>query len=115
VRRQLAVITENGGLEVIVVDDGSADATTDAAEATGADRVVTLPENQGKGAAVRAGMKAATGSTRAFLDADLAYSPDQVLSMLKLTEAAGTWSSAAAGAPPPVQAGRLRQLGGLAT
>ena len=117
VRRQLAVITENGGLEVIVVDDGSADATTDAAEATGADRVVTLPENQGKGAAVRAGMKAATGSTRAFLDADLAYSPDQVLPMLELTEAG--WdvvvgSRKHTATATLVQAGRLRQLGSMA-
>ena len=78
---------------------------------------VPLPENQGKGAAVRAGMQVATGSTRVFLDADLAYSPDQVLSMLKLTEAG--WdvvvgSRKHTATATLVQAGRLRQLGSMA-
>jgi hypothetical protein len=59
----------------------------------------------------------ATGSTRVFLDADLAYSPDQVLSMLKLTEAG--WdvvvgSRKHTATATLVQAGRLRQLGSLA-
>lgn len=116
-RRQLADVAERGGVEVIVVDDGSGDDTTGRAAAAGADRVLTLPENQGKGAAVRAGMQVATGSTRVFLDADLAYSPDQVLALLKLTEAG--WdvvvgSRKHTGTATLVQAGRLRQLGSLA-
>jgi len=60
--------------EVVVVDDGSPDGTAAAAEAAGA-RVVRLPENRGKGAAVRAGVLAAAGRTVAFTDADLAYDP----------------------------------------
>ncbi len=114
VRHQLAGVAERGGVEVIVVDDGSTDDTTARAVAAGADRVVTLPENQGKGAAVRTGMAAATGSTRVFLDADLAYSPDQVLAMLELTEAG--WdvvvgSRKHTATATLVRAGRLRQLG----
>ena len=117
VHRQLAGVAKRGGVEVIVVDDGSTDDTTGRAAAAGADRVVTLPENQGKGAAVRAGMQVATGSTRVFLDADLAYSPDQVLSLLKLTEAG--WdvvvgSRKHSATATLVQAGRLRQLGSMA-
>ena len=50
--------------------------------AAGADQVVVLPENRGKGAAVRAGVAAARGRTIAFTDADLAYSPDQLLRVL---------------------------------
>lgn len=42
------------GVEVIVVDDGSSDATGDAAHATGA-IVVRHPENRGKGAALQSG------------------------------------------------------------
>ena len=71
-------------LEVVVVDDGSDDGTAEAAEAAGADRVVRMERNTGKGAAVRAGVRVATGSTIAFTDADLAYGPAQVAELLVL-------------------------------
>ena len=61
--------------EVIVVDDGSSDDTADMADATASEwpqmRVLRLPHNMGKGAAVRAGMLEATGEQRLFSDADL--------------------------------------------
>lgn len=75
VRAELADIDADGGLEIVVVDDGSGDGTTDAALAAGADQVVTLPRNRGKGAAVRAGMRSSRGRAVAFTDADLAYHP----------------------------------------
>jgi glycosyltransferase involved in cell wall biosynthesis len=63
-----------GGLpvdEVVVVDDGSTDATAGTAEAAGA-RVVRLPANVGKGGAVTAGMAAAPDAdVYLLLDADL--------------------------------------------
>ena len=58
----------------------------------GADQVVVLPANRGKGAAVRAGVAAARGRTIAFTDADLAYSPDQLL--LVLAEVEDGWDVA---------------------
>jgi hypothetical protein len=62
--------------EIIVVDDGSSDATTPLAlELTSAHRhtrVISLPENQGKGAAVRTGIASAEGQQMLFMDADLA-------------------------------------------
>jgi putative flippase GtrA len=73
-------------VEVVVVDDGSPDATADRAEAAGA-TVVRLPRNRGKGAAVRAGMLAATGRTVAFTDVDLAYPPEQLRALLDAIEA----------------------------
>jgi dolichyl-phosphate beta-glucosyltransferase len=73
-------------LEILVVDDGSSDATAERAEAAGA-RVVRLGHNQGKGAAVRAGMLAATGRTIAFTDVDLAYAPEQLRPLLAAVEA----------------------------
>jgi putative flippase GtrA len=92
VRAALAPLATEGGVEVIVVDDGSTDATADAALAGGADQVVVLPENRGKGAAVRAGMAAARGRTVAFTDADLSYSPDQLLRVIGEVE--GGWDVA---------------------
>ncbi|MCA9753988.1 MAG: glycosyltransferase family 2 protein, partial [Gemmatimonadetes bacterium] len=62
-------------VEVLVVDDGSRDGTRALAErfAAGAPsfRVLALPENRGKGAAVRTGFAASTGELVLFSDADL--------------------------------------------
>jgi putative flippase GtrA len=87
IRAALAEIGASGGLEIVVVDDGSTDRTADAALDGGADQVVVLPQNRGKGAAVRAGVSAARGRTIAFTDADLAYSPDQLLRVIGQVEA----------------------------
>jgi dolichyl-phosphate beta-glucosyltransferase len=61
--------------EVLVVDDGSTDDTVSVAQAVAREwpklEVLTLPQNQGKGAAVREGMLHARGALRAFSDADL--------------------------------------------
>lgn len=117
IRAALAELAASGGLEVIVVDDGSVDATAVAALAAGADQVVVLPENRGKGAAIRAGMAAARGRTIAFIDADLAYSPDQLLRVIGEVESG--WDVAVGNRRHPdteqVQgAGRLRDLGSRA-
>lgn len=60
-----------GVAEIIVVDDGSRDGTAEAARAAGADRVIALPRNRGKGEALRAGVEVASGETLLFLDSDL--------------------------------------------
>jgi len=60
--------------EVVVVDDGSRDATADRvrelARLHPSVRLHTLPENRGKGCAVREGMMAASGVLRLMADAD---------------------------------------------
>ncbi len=60
--------------EVIVVDDGSRDGTRDAVRELQAAhprlRLITLPQNRGKGHAVRVGMVNARGGFRLFADAD---------------------------------------------
>lgn len=71
-----------GGLEIVVVDDGSTDGTADVARRAGADVVVLLDANLGKGAAVRTGMLAASGRLRLFTDVDLAYPPGQLTSLI---------------------------------
>ena len=117
VRRALAIVADDGGLEVVVVDDGSTDGTADAALDAGADQVVVLPENRGKGAAIRAGVAAARGRSIAYTDADLAYSPDQLLRALSGIE--DGWDVAIGNRRHPdstsVQgAGALRELGSRA-
>lgn len=63
-------------LELIVVDDGSRDGTAREARATsGADRVLSLPQAQGKGGALAAGFAASRGEFVGFIDADLEYPP----------------------------------------
>jgi putative flippase GtrA len=73
-------------LEIVVIDDGSTDGTADAALQGGADQVVVLPRNRGKGGALRAGVAAARGRTVAFTDADLSYSPEQLWTVIAAVE-----------------------------
>jgi len=56
--------------EIIVVSDGSTDGTAHIAETMGV-RVVSLPENLGKGGAMMVGVNSTTADVVLFLDADL--------------------------------------------
>jgi dolichyl-phosphate beta-glucosyltransferase len=71
-----------GQVEVLVVDDGSTDATVRVAEAVaaidGRIRVLSYHPNRGKGYAVRMGMLAAEGELIVFTDADGSYGPSQL-------------------------------------
>jgi glycosyltransferase involved in cell wall biosynthesis len=71
--------------ELIIVDDGSTDGTREwLTKQTWPDdvRVVLHERNAGKGAAVRTGLAAATGTYTTILDADLEYKPEDVPSLL---------------------------------
>ncbi len=83
----LGEFERDGGVEIVVVDDGSGDSTAAAARRAGADVVVEFDVNRGKGAAVRAGIEASSGSVVAFTDADLAYAPHQIGGLLRVVEA----------------------------
>jgi glycosyltransferase involved in cell wall biosynthesis len=72
------------GKEIIVVDDGSTDGTPDILklEEDSTVKVLKHKTNQGKGAAVRTGLGAATGDFIIIQDADLEYDPDDYRTLL---------------------------------
>jgi hypothetical protein len=83
--RLLAAVASGGidpeTTEFVVVDDGSTDGTMARAEALFGRfprrQLVRLAENKGKGAAVRAGVRAASAPIIAFCDADMSIDPAQ--------------------------------------
>jgi len=114
IRADLAKFDGEGDLELVVVDDGSIDDTSERARHD-ADVVERLDHNRGKGAAVRRGMQLASGRAVAFLDADLAYSPDQLIALVERIEQG--WDVVVGSrrhddTTTLVRAGRLREIGG---
>jgi dolichyl-phosphate beta-glucosyltransferase len=79
-------------IQVLVVDDGSTDGTVALVKARPeyADGDLTLLEvpHGGKGAAVRAGMLAATGELVIFADADMATPPDEIILLVAALQTA---------------------------
>jgi uncharacterized membrane protein YbhN (UPF0104 family) len=72
------------GARVIVVDDGSTDATAEVARSWGA-TVVTHPANRGLGAALRTGLETARdlgAGAAVYVDADGEYDPGEIPSLL---------------------------------
>jgi len=75
--------------EIIIVDDGSHDGTRDILKTLDGKkkvRVMFQEKNQGKGAAVAVGMKAATGDVLLIQDADLEYDPRDYPALLQPIE-----------------------------
>jgi glycosyltransferase involved in cell wall biosynthesis len=68
--------------EVIVVDDGSDDGTAEKAKEAGA-RVISHPYNIGNGAAMKTGIRNATGEILVMLDGDGQHNPADIPRLLE--------------------------------
>jgi glycosyltransferase involved in cell wall biosynthesis len=67
--------------EIIVVNDGSTDETPAVAKRAGA-IAYSHPYNIGNGAAIKSGIRAASGDILVFMDADLQHNPEEIETML---------------------------------
>ena len=93
-------------VEIVAINDGSSDETgkvLDALREQGLiNKVIHHPENKGKGAAVRAGIHAATGHVIVVQDADLEYDPTDLPTLLdpiRLDKADAVYGSRFHGGP----------------
>ena len=84
-RSLLALDYPHDKLEIVAVDDGSTDGTLAAIRALDSDRVtvIALPTNQGKRAAMAAGIKATDAEVVAFVDSDSTLEPDALRTLVQ--------------------------------
>jgi glycosyltransferase involved in cell wall biosynthesis len=93
--------------EIIVVDDGSTDGTGDRAAAAGA-VVVRHPYNKGNGAAVKSGIRRATGAHILIVDGDGQHRPGDAA---RLVGRLGEYELVVGARSPSTQATAARRLG----
>jgi len=79
--------------EIIIVDDGSTDGTTDILKNLREELdfiYIKHPKNSGKGAAIKTALKEVTGDLALIQDADLEYNPDDYQNLLEAFNQSGS-------------------------
>lgn len=76
------ILTHHPNFEIIVIDDGSTDGTGDTAREAGA-IVYRHPYNMGNGAAIKSGVRIASGRVLVFMDADGQHDPEDLAKLLQ--------------------------------
>ena len=86
-RVEEALACFNGTYEIIAVNDGSLDNTLEIlnrlAEQDGKLKIVSYPNNIGRGMALKKGFKESSGEIIVSIDADLSYSPHYILDLVE--------------------------------
>ena len=93
--------------EIIVVDDGSTDETSTHAASAGA-RIVRHPYNKGNGAAVKTGIRGASGEWILIIDADGQHHPEDAI---RLVQQLGDYDLVVGARSRESQATAARRLG----
>lgn len=71
--------------EVIIVDDGSSDGTAEEAEQAGG-KVIKHPYNKGNGAAIKTGIRNASGEIIILMDGDGQHNPEDIPTLVSLLD-----------------------------
>jgi glycosyltransferase involved in cell wall biosynthesis len=86
-----ALASFHGAYEIIAVNDGSLDNTLDIlnrlAEQDGRVRIVSYPNNIGRGMALRKGFKQSSGEIIVSIDSDLSYDPHYIIDFVETLRA----------------------------
>ncbi len=100
------LVSENADAEIIVVNDGSTDQTKEICENQGV-LCLSHPYRKGNGAAIKTGVRAATGDLLVFMDADGQHAPGNIPKLISKMEVGFDMVVGARSASSQASIGRL--------